>query len=202
MIHSVASFPLYSKMIQSHMCVLEVLVAQLCLTLQLYELYSLLGSYPWNSPGKTPGVDCYSLFQGIFPTQGSNLGLLHCRQVLYHLSHQGSLYMYTHSFFECSLPLWFIIGYWIQLPVLYSRTWLFIHSMYKSLHLLIPTSCSFPLPSPPDPLGNHQSALYIVILLLFHRWVRPCPVLDSTCKWHHMAFVFLFLTYLIYYDNL
>ena len=30
------------------------------------------------------------LFQGIFPTQGSNTGLLHCRQILHHLSHQGS----------------------------------------------------------------------------------------------------------------
>ena len=36
------------------------------------------------------GVGCHSLLQGIFPTQGSNLGLLHCRQILYHLSHQGS----------------------------------------------------------------------------------------------------------------
>ena len=32
----------------------------------------------------------YSLLQGIFPTQGLNLDLLHCRQILYHLSHQGS----------------------------------------------------------------------------------------------------------------
>ena len=32
----------------------------------------------------------HSLLQGIVPTQGSNLGLLHCRQALYHLSHQGS----------------------------------------------------------------------------------------------------------------
>ena len=31
-----------------------------------------------------------SLLQGIFPTQRLNLGLLHCRQILYHLSHQGS----------------------------------------------------------------------------------------------------------------
>ena len=36
------------------------------------------------------GVGCHSLLQGIFPTQGSNLGLPHCRQILYHLSHQGS----------------------------------------------------------------------------------------------------------------
>ena len=34
----------------------------------------------------------HSLLQGIFLTQGSNLGLLYCRQILYHLSHQGSPY--------------------------------------------------------------------------------------------------------------
>ena len=45
---------------------------------------------PWNSPGKNTGVRCHSLLQGIFPTQGWNLGLLHCRQILYHLNHQGS----------------------------------------------------------------------------------------------------------------
>jgi len=37
------------------------------------------------------GVGSLSLLQGIFPTQGSNPGLLHCRQILYQLSHQGSL---------------------------------------------------------------------------------------------------------------
>ena len=36
-------------------------------------------------------VGCHFLLQGIFPTQGSNPGLLHCRQMLYRLSHQGSL---------------------------------------------------------------------------------------------------------------
>ena len=44
----------------------------------------------WNFPGKSTGVGCYFLLQGIFPTQGSNPALLHCRQTLYHLSHQGS----------------------------------------------------------------------------------------------------------------
>ena len=43
-----------------------------------------------GSPGKDTGVGCHSLLQGIFPTQGSNLSLLYCRQMLYHLSHQGS----------------------------------------------------------------------------------------------------------------
>ena len=41
-------------------------------------------------PGKTTGVVSYSLLQGIFPTQGSNSGILHCRWILYHLSHLGS----------------------------------------------------------------------------------------------------------------
>ena len=36
------------------------------------------------------GMGCHALLQGIFPTQESNPGLLHCRQILYHLSHQGS----------------------------------------------------------------------------------------------------------------
>ena len=45
---------------------------------------------PRNSPGKNTRVGCHSLHQGIVPTQGSHLGLLDCRQVPYHLSHQGS----------------------------------------------------------------------------------------------------------------
>ena len=48
--------------------------------------FSVLG----GSPGKNTGVGCHALLQGIFPTQGLNPGLLHCRQILYHLSHQGS----------------------------------------------------------------------------------------------------------------
>ena len=35
-------------------------------------------------------MGCHFLVQGIFPTQGLNLGFLHCRQILYLLSHQGS----------------------------------------------------------------------------------------------------------------
>ena len=46
---------------------------------------------PWTSPGKNTRVGCHSLLHGIFMTQGSNLGLLHCRKVLYCLNHQGSL---------------------------------------------------------------------------------------------------------------
>ena len=47
--------------------------------------------YPWNSPGKNTGVGILFLLQGIFPTQGSNLGLLDYRQILYCVNHEGSL---------------------------------------------------------------------------------------------------------------
>ena len=45
---------------------------------------------PWNSPGQNTGMGSHSLLQWIFPTQGSNPGLLHYRWILYQLSHQGS----------------------------------------------------------------------------------------------------------------
>ena len=45
---------------------------------------------PWDSPGKNTGMDCHFLLQGIFPIQGSNLDLLHCSQILYSQSPQGS----------------------------------------------------------------------------------------------------------------
>ena len=50
-----------------------------------FRLYSL-----WNSPCQNTGVGRLSLLQGIFPTQGLNPDLLHCRQILYQLSHKGS----------------------------------------------------------------------------------------------------------------
>ena len=69
----------------------------LCLIAQCVWLFAI----PWSvahkaplavgcSPGQNTGVGCQALLQGIFLTQGSNPGLLHCRQILYCLSHQGS----------------------------------------------------------------------------------------------------------------
>ena len=55
-------------------------------SLRSHGLYS-----PCNSPGQNTGVGSWSLFQGIFPTQGSNWGLLYCRRILYQLKYQGSL---------------------------------------------------------------------------------------------------------------
>ena len=55
------------------------------------RLFATHGLYsPWNSPVQNTGVGSLSLLQGIFPTQGLNPGLLHCRWILYQLSHKGS----------------------------------------------------------------------------------------------------------------
>ena len=63
----------------------KVKVTQSAESLQPHGLYS-----PWDSPGRNTGVGSLSLLQGIFPTQGLNPGLLHCRQILYQLSHKES----------------------------------------------------------------------------------------------------------------
>ena len=54
-------------------------------SLRPHGLYS-----PWNFPDQNTGVGSLSLLQGMFPTQGSNPGLPHCRWILYQLSHKGS----------------------------------------------------------------------------------------------------------------
>ena len=67
------------------------LVARSCLTLCDPMDCRLPGSsIHGDSPGKNTGVGCHALLQGIFLTQGSNLGLLQCKQILYQQGHQGS----------------------------------------------------------------------------------------------------------------
>ena len=68
-----------------------MLIAQLCPTLCDPMDCSPPGSSVYgDSPGRNTAVGCHALLQGIFPTQESNQGLLHCRQILYQLSYQGS----------------------------------------------------------------------------------------------------------------
>ena len=75
----------------------ERLTLSLCFVAQLYlTLHNPMnGSPPGSSVhedslGKNTGVGCHALLQGIFPTQGSNPGLLQCRRILYQLSPKGS----------------------------------------------------------------------------------------------------------------
>ena len=69
---------------------------------------------PQNFPGKNTRVGCHSLLQGIFPIQGSNPRLLHCRQILYCLSHQGSLVFPEIIYFY--LRAWYMIK-WSEVKV-------------------------------------------------------------------------------------
>ena len=67
-----------------------MIITQSCPTLFDPGDCSLPGSSVHGILQATTGVGCHSLLQGIFLIQGLNLGLLHCRQILYHLNHQES----------------------------------------------------------------------------------------------------------------
>ena len=60
-----------------------------------------------DSPGKNTGVGCHALLQGIFPTQGLNPGFLHCRWILYSLSHQGRPCRYISCMIYVEGKMWF-----------------------------------------------------------------------------------------------
>ena len=87
---------------------------------------------PWNSPGQNTGVGSCSFLQGIFPIQGLNPGLSHCRQILYQLGHQGSprilkwvAYPFSRGY---SQPRnWTGVSYIAETPVLWpphAKSWL------------------------------------------------------------------------------
>ena len=92
-------------------------------------------------------------------------------------------YTHIHSFSD-SFP---ITEYWVEFPVLYSRSLWTIHSIYTSEYLSVPNSQSIP----PLYLDNRKSAFEVCESVMF-----ICIIfLDSTYKWYHVVFVFLCLTY-------
>ena len=92
-----------------------------------------------ESPVANARVGCHALLQGIFLTQGSNPGLLHCRQSLNHLSHQGSpriLQWVVHPFSGD------LLNPGIKLGLLHCRQILYQLSYQGSLYICIPKSYS------------------------------------------------------------
>ena len=88
----------------------------------------------WNSLGQNTGVGSPSLLQVIFPTQGSNLGLLHCRRILFQLSYQemvsmsgnGTYNLHTHFIVSCWKKICYFSGQQIgygQLPLTECVPW-------------------------------------------------------------------------------
>ena len=86
----------------------------------------------------------------------------------------------THT----SFPLWFIIGYWIQSPVLYNRTLLFVHPIYKSSHLLLPNLSSLH----PCPPGKVCSLCLWICFFFVARFI--CTIFSITHISEYMSFYF------------
>ena len=115
---------------------------------------NFVSTYTWNSLGKNTGVGSHSLLQGIFLIQGSNSGLLHCRWILYRLSHHqfssvAQLYPTLCDPMDCSMP---------GLPVhhqLPEFTQTHVHWVSDAIQSSHPLS----LPSPTFNLFQHQGFL-------------------------------------------
>ena len=136
-------------------------------SLQPHGLYS-----PWNSPGQNTGVVSLSLLQRIFPTQGSNPGLLHCRWILYQLSYQGSPKNHRT---RTKAKLYMITSFWgLPSP---GSLWI------KSVHWIYSWVCRSP---------NKNEMVRFFLLLFFSHWVMSwlfCDPMDCSprrliCPWH------------------
>ena len=148
---------------------MKVKVTQSCLTLCDPMDYNR----PWNSPGQNTGMGSLTLLQGIFPTQESNWGLLHCRQILHQLSYQGIL-------------------------VLYSRTLLFILSIKACICQTQPPTPSLPQPPPlwhPEVCSLCHDSVSVSLIHL-------CQILDSVCVFIIWFLSFSFFLTSLRYDNL
>ena len=89
--HEIKRRSLEEKLWETYCCSVLYLVAQSCPTPCDPMYYSPPGSsFYGDSPGKNTRVGGHALLHGIFPTQGLNPGLPHCRWIPYHLSHQGN----------------------------------------------------------------------------------------------------------------
>ena len=83
-------------------------------------------------------MGCHFLLQGIFPTQGSSQGFLHCRQILYRWSHQGLRKVNVHTFFtEPSM-----VSHWLPCHAPYVRDSLGFHVYWPYLNELPCEQCS------------------------------------------------------------
>ena len=86
---------------------------------------------PWNSPSKNAEVGSHFLLQETFPPQGLNLGLLYCRHILYHLSHQESpIFLLFYQVLNFAIFLtWLLFG---SLSVHFSENLFYFYSIFIS----------------------------------------------------------------------
>ena len=103
---------------------------------------------PWDSPGKNTGVGSHSLLQGIFPTQGSNLGLPCCRQILYHLSHQENHLNYVYIYvWKCGYIVCvhvFAVRVYVHIYMVCAYVFVYIHvCMYVCVYIQCVLVCAY-----------------------------------------------------------
>ena len=129
-----------------------------------------------DSPDKSTGVDCQALLQGIFPIQGSNPGLPHCRQVLNLLSHQGSPLLYENVQSKISVAQ--------SCPTLWDSMDSSIHGIFQA-RVLEWVAISFSRGSfqPRDPPKKQQN----------YCWVTAVSVGSTTTSGENTACLLLWL---------
>ena len=124
-------------------------------------------SLPSEPPGKpmNTGVGSLTLLQGIFPTQESNQGLLHCRQILYQLSHQGS-HLGKGADYDCKGPMGYIGVEWRIRPLRMAVLLLSVRPLLDCLLLRLypthPTDLPMTLPWAPVSAHSQQRGLWEV----------------------------------------
>ena len=137
-----------------------------------------------DSPGKNTEMGCHALLQGIFPTQGSNPGLLHCRWILYHWSH----YLISKNCFPHPLPK-------ATLFLQYSPSWSVVEWLQKCFNTVsLPFSILFGMwlynsnqevksISPLFEPGLTCQLINEVVLCHFQAWDWRGLVCVSYCSW-------------------
>ena len=92
--------------------------------------------HPWDFLVESTGVGCHFLLRGIFPPQGSNSGLPHCRQTLYRLSHKGSPSVSLGILYSILLPMPYLISHQVLLICNYlsDHFWLFVLCQFPNYH--------------------------------------------------------------------
>ena len=146
---------------------------------------------PWDSPGKSTAVGCHCLLQEIFSTQGSNLGLLYCRQILNHLSHQGRfmyLYMYIYIGEGNGTPLQCSC---LENPMDRGAWWAVVHGVVKSQTWLSDFTFTFHFYSLEKEMATHSSVLAWRIPGMGPHRVRH--------DWSDLAVVYIYYMYIYIY---